>query len=358
MGKPVITSVPDMNELARMDSNNAANKELMDRRRMSVEFVRNEKADKLFKKVTAKVDEFYGAIRSGKSCAVSERLVKHLVGSQEQVIHNAHFKKSHGRRAATGMLMPSNDVGAVLAKNEYLQALSQALNGDEQVEDDQSEDADKDVEYLAGTSIYFGATISIQARHGGFLSYNSNSLKASAHKIMHNTRFVVKNSEDLTDIGIMKYGDALWLQAGHFEVLGAQYGSLVDQKREIQPALISCKRQSMFKAQQYGRWIVLNRGDPMGTMGQPVLHLDQIILEQEWYFLASYSPSESNMYKWPSKTDDLYESSSSGKHATKTRAITNDLFRPTEECNWKVHLVALPTQEKDDERQRQLLLQK
>ncbi len=193
-----------------------------------------------------------------------------------------------------------------------------------------------------------------QARHGGFLSYNSNSLKASAHKILSHTRFVVKNSEDLTDIGIMKYGDALWLQAGHNEVLGAQYGSLVDQKREIQPSLISCKRQSMFKAQQYGRWIVLNRENPMGTMGQPVLHLDRIILEQEWYFLASYSPYESNMYKWPGNADDIYDGH--GKSRAAAFSLASDLFRPSEECSWKMHLVALPSEDKEDERQRQLLL--
>jgi hypothetical protein len=77
----------------------------------------------------------------------------------------------------------------------------------------------------------------------------------------------------------MKYGAALWLQAGHHDVLGAQYGSLVDQKRTIQPALVSCKRASMFKAQQYGRWIVLNRARPMETLGQPVLHGEWV---REW----------------------------------------------------------------------------
>ena len=56
---------------------------------------------------------------------------------------------------------------------------------------------------------------------------------------MYHTRFVVKKSDDLTEIGTVNYGDALWLQSGPTTVLGAQYGSLVDQKREIQPQLIS-----------------------------------------------------------------------------------------------------------------------
>lgn len=148
----------------------------------------------------------------------------------------------------------------------------------------------------------------------------------------------------MTDIGIMKYGDALWLQAGNHDVLGAQYGTLVDQKRTIQPALVSCKRASMFKAQQYGRWIVLNRVDPMGTLGQPVLHDDRVMLEQEWYFLASISPYQSSMYKTLNNSDE----------AMTTKV---DLFQPGEECSWKMHLVALPSDDKASERQRQLLLQ-
>jgi hypothetical protein len=184
----------------------------------------------------------------------------------------------------------------------------------------------------------------VQARHGGFLSYNSQEVKASAHKIMSHSRFIVKKSDDLTDIGAVCYGDALWLQAGPTTVLGARYGSLVDQKRAIQPALISCKRQNMFKANQYGRWIILNRDDPMGTLGKMVTHFDKVILEQEWYFLASSSPYESNMYKSLNNSDEAM-----------TTKI--DLFRPTDECVWKVHLVALPSDDKEDERQRQQLLQ-
>jgi hypothetical protein len=184
----------------------------------------------------------------------------------------------------------------------------------------------------------------VQARHGGFLSYNSSEIKASAHKILSNSRFIVKNSEDLTDVGAMKYGDALWLQAGHHDVLGAQYGTLVDQKRTIQPALVSCRRASMFKAQQYGRWIILNRAKPMQTLGQPVTHEDKIMLEQEWFFLASASPYQSSMYKTLNNSDE----------AMTTKV---DLFQPGEECSWRVHLAALPTDDRAGELQRQLLLQ-
>lgn len=51
-------------------------------------------------------------------------------------------------------------------------------------------------EYVPGTPIYFGATIALQARHGGFLSFlDSSDIKASAPKILDNAQFVVKNAE-------------------------------------------------------------------------------------------------------------------------------------------------------------------
>jgi hypothetical protein len=200
-------------------------------------------------------------------------------------------------------------------------------------------------DYIEGTAIYYGSTVAIQAKHGGYLSFNNNEIKASAHKVLTNSKFIVKKSDDLTDIGIIKYGDALWLQAGLGFVLGAQYGSLIDQKREIQPTLVSCKRQSMFKAQQYGRWIVLNKENPMRTLGKPVCHYDKIMLEQEWYFLASLSPYQSSMFKSISNSDE---------------AMVNNkinLFEPIEECTWKLHLIALPSDDRDDLKQRQQLLQ-
>ena len=71
---------------------------------------------------------------------------------------------------------------------------------------------------------------------------------------MSTTRFVVKKTSDLTASGMLCYGDAIWLQAGVFDVLGAQYGSgpiSLDSKREIQPSLVSCRRKTMAKVLQY-----------------------------------------------------------------------------------------------------------
>ena len=36
------------------------------------------------------------------------------------------------------------------------------------------------IEYLAGTTIYFGSTVAVQGRHGGYLSYHTDVVKASA----------------------------------------------------------------------------------------------------------------------------------------------------------------------------------
>lgn len=144
-------------------------------------------------------------------------------------------------------------------------------------------------DYVVGTTIYFGASVALQARHGGFLSFNnSQDIKASAHKILPQTKFVIVNSTDLTNTGAMRYGDAVWLQAGQHEVLGANYIAKADSKdkqKRFRPALINCRRENIFKAQQYGRWIILNKEAPRTSIGELVLHRDKIILEQEWYVI-------------------------------------------------------------------------
>jgi hypothetical protein len=261
------------------------------------------------------------------------------------VMEDIENKPSRPTRSSNGNInnsvTGSSKAAHSLFKNTYFQQFAVVPT------EDQADETNGHIsvgEYIPGSSIYFGATLALQARHGGFLSYASQEVKASAHKITSHSRFVVKKSDDFTNIGAICYGDALWLQAGTTAVLGASYGSLVDQKRAIQPALISCKRQNMFKANQYGRWIILNRDNPMGTLGSTVSHLDRIILEQEWYFLASCSPYESSMFKSLNNSDE----------AMTTKM---DLFRPSEDCVWKIHLVDLPMDDRPDERSRQQLLQ-
>lgn len=73
------------------------------------------------------------------------------------------------------------------------------------------------------------------------------------------------------------------LQAGAHEVLGAQYGGgtiSADGARKLKPSLINCRRENAFKAQQYGRWIVLNRENPSDTLGDQVLICSSAILRR------------------------------------------------------------------------------
>lgn len=133
-------------------------------------------------------------------------------------------------------------------------------------------------------------------------------------------------------------------------MLGAQYGGPItqDKTRKIQPAIVNCRRENFFKAQQYGRWIILNRKNPTSTLGEQVgriylsstqfhpyylyhqvLHHDLIMLEQEWCFLASNTPYDAYMEQ---KTS--FEGAESGGNP--------DYFNPIEQCSWKLHIVTLP----------------
>lgn len=65
------------------------------------------------------------------------------------------------------------------------------------------------------------------------------------------------------------------------------------------------------------------------TVTTQVLHCDSILLEQEWYFLGSKTPYDSFMEKKMS-----FEKVTEGGG--------EEVFRPSAECSWKMHLVALP----------------
>lgn len=191
---------------------------------------------------------------------------------QSRGSHRLTSKKSHPgtHSLAHNAILHTNELSSDLVQNDYFRNFAHAM-----LAEDGEEGLNAGVvDYLAGTAIYYGASISLQARHGGFLSCNTTTIKCSAHKVMSTCKLIIKKSEDLTDSGVVSYGDALWLQFGANFVLGAKYGTLQEGSseggaRSLKPSLVSCKRQSMFKAQQYGRWIILKRGDPMGKDPTP-----------------------------------------------------------------------------------------
>lgn len=242
---------------------------------------------------------------------------------------------------------------AVLEKNAHL--TMKEGNGDRlkktsevktNVKGIQRMDVQDALQYHTGTAVYFGATIALQSRHGGFLSFNHSEIKASAYKLLPSTRFIVWNCDQLKDFGVVRYGDAVWLQAGQHEILGAHYGggpAVHDTTRVIQPALVNCRKANFVKAQQYGRWIVLNYKNPGGSVGEQVLHEDSILLEQEWCYLASKTPSDSHMEKKMS-----FEEVAAGGLV--------DVFKPSTEAVWKIHIVTLPSDDNIDNRVRQYLL--
>lgn len=305
------------------------------------------KAEAVSRNVAKTLDRYYARLRAqSRALPLGERLDAVVRFKEESAAH--HRKKL---TAGVSVDLPASTGNALQDWNNFQQAVQAAKHPDPtEILEKTLQEASNDIgEYLENTPIYYGATLALQARHGGYLSYANGDIKASAHKVLSQCRFIVKKSDDLTDIGAVKFGDALWLQTvsnGSIapSVLGAVYGSLIDKKREIQPALVSCKRSVMFKAQQYGRWIILNRDDPMGTLGKAVGHLDRIILEQEWCFLASNSPYSSSMFRICQNSDDAL-----------ARKI--DLFKPGEECIWRLHLVALPSDDGEYEKQRQQRLQ-
>lgn len=316
------------------------------------------------------------------------------------------------KKRSTSPTSPSSPNGSSsgLLNPNYFNSFAKNFTG-EDIEEKLNKTEKND--YLVGTSIYYGATIALQARHLGFINYSADSSQvssSSSSNIDRFSRFIIKKSTDTSAIGMVRYGDPLWLQAGSDYVLGAHYGSLRnasaaasalmkeeenggdggifrgrneesddeddeddednddehDENKEkinrlnknrnmrkknsnsMQPMLISCRRQgqSLSKVQQYGRWVILNRADPMGTLGHPVGHLDRIILEQEWYFLESKAQGKISMNKIVNNSDE----------AMAVR-FTSNVFSPNDDCTFNVHLVALPKDNSEHERQRQLLMQ-
>ena len=62
------------------------------------------------------------------------------------------------------------------------------------------------------------------------------------------------------------------------------------------PVAVHCAPgRALERAKHVARWVVVSRDDPHGAMGREVGHLDDVMLEQEWLYLASRghgAPSE------------------------------------------------------------------
>ena len=312
---------------------------------------RKKERKKLYKTVIQQVEKYNYDLSIGNTEKWSSDLSKKLKPKK--------FKNVTRNRRMSAVEMIKK-----MQKEEILEE-QKLQSGDHNVLYNEKDDMnEKYMEYIKGTEIYYGSTVSLQAKHGGFLSFNNKSdIKASAHKTLPHARYVILKSEDLSDKNVVRYGDAVWLQAGASEVLGAMFsGKIAAKGRTLNPSLISSKRTNMFKAQQYGRWLLLNKNDPVGTIGQAVLHLDPILVEQEWYYLASSAPSNSFMYRIPTSLDEVLDKDKGMQNdewdeETRERHKVN-FFKTGDECVWSIKLTGISQGGGSGENKRAELLSK
>lgn len=175
----------------------------------------------------------------------------------------------------------------------------------------------------AGREIYFGSSIGLRAAaHGGFLCFDpDDSVHASASSMTPLARFVVLNAENLQDSSLLRYGDAILLQVGEYEVLGVKYRFANSGELVPYLAVINCRGENLKKATAFGRWIIMNHRDSIGSMGSIVGHLDSILLEKEWGFLSSPHSDNAGLVQVGYFTDVMVE--------------------PKVDSTWIVHMIPL-----------------
>jgi hypothetical protein len=183
------------------------------------------------------------------------------------------------------------------------------------------------VEYLPGTALTFGSAIALQANHGHYLKYSSddNEISATAGRVILTTRFLIVRADNQYDFVPVKYGDKIALKCGDYEALGVSFSNIPDSyKKQLTPRVINIEKGRIIQSNCC--WIILNKDDPIGTLGNQVLHKEKIMLEQEWLYLASSSPKIVKAYKYMSKN-----------------STTKQYFHPGDESSWTLILVGSPT---------------
>lgn len=206
------------------------------------------------------------------------------------------------------------------------------------LEDDIDE---RQVEYPKGAGIYYGSSVSLQARHGGFLSFKNQQVSTAAFRVCNTSKYIVIKASDMTSRGAVCFGDAVWLCIGdpsansnYCFLVGAAFASKVvpGEARQLTPQLINHGVDNRYKSSQYGRWIILKKSHPVESKGTPVGHLDEILLEQEWSFLASNSTGLASCHKLEADIDNVMN---------QTQEV--DLLRPANECGWRIGIAGYTT---------------
>ena len=187
-------------------------------------------------------------------------------------------------------------------------------------------------EFLSGTPIFYKATLAIQSRHNRFLTFDEISVSASSKTASLSTQFVIINADNTGDDGNVRYGQAVSLVIDHKKSLGSQHFGRGPMRR-LCPVLIKCPKGILQKAHHIGRWILMNRNNPIESLGKNCLHGDKITLEQEWLFLSSSSLNEVTLYKTKNTIADL-------KIDKFNSEFNYGNFMAVEDCSWKIQLIS------------------
>ena len=189
--------------------------------------------------------------------------------------------------------MSSPHLSSILDKNEAIAKHAEGI------------ESSSALDCQPGRDIYFGSSIGLRSlAHDGFLCFKQDdSIEASAPSMTPLARFVILNADNFQDNSTVRFGDAILLQIGEYEVLGAKYKVSTDGVLTPYLSIINSRGDNIKKAIAFGTWIILDQRDVIGNMGSMVGHMDTILLEKQWGFLSSSSPQRTTVLECGSFED-------------------------------------------------------
>lgn len=98
-----------------------------------------------------------------------------------------------------------------------------------------------------------------------------------------------------------------------------QHMSKSEEKYQGRLVSLHCAGDFLKRAKHAGRWVLMNRADPLGTLGMEVCHLDDVVIEQEWLYLASKNPDRAGL-KHGASIEALHERQKVGSVARRSTA--------------------------------------
>jgi len=317
--------LPEREKCADRDSNDVDIEELFDHKKLLESFRNRRNKDIRGRAVLSfkgkgilKAENHLEIWSKKANVEIAARLRNTLKASADAVKFAEHLVTKHVSQENHEL-----DLSHILHKNKFIEDIenhySSHANHEEYYQDA--------VEYLPGTALTFGSAIALQANHGSYLRYSSddNEISASAGRVILTTRFLIVRADNQYDFVPVKYGDKIALKCGDYEALGVSFSNEPNScKKHLTPRVINIEKGRVIQSNCC--WIILNKDDPIGTIGKQVLHKEKIMLEQEWLYLASSSPKIVRAYKYTSKN-----------------STTKQYFQPGEESCWVMILVGSPT---------------